>query len=195
MSVKVKRLSAKTARIFDKYRALIKSRVAKTNNKYRSFVVRGNRSKNSILTFYLTNGRWPNRKAEGKRERDLGQRFENFIAKESGSYDPQLRRIVMALGRKSNHKRKHDVQGFKKEILAFIKEHGRVPSTSYQYQTNEGEARLRHKLDYYTQKKKDMTLLGKIYETDKCHLSGIPVKYRKLINESLDVEKPLIRLV
>jgi hypothetical protein len=180
-------------RLIDKYRALLKVRVAKSECK--GMTIKGNRTKNRILDFFLTENRWPDRKSTKKREQALGQRFENYVSKQAASYDPQFRRIVMLTGRKSNHKRKHDVQGFKKEILAFIKEHGRVPSTSYQYQTNEGEARLRHKLDYYTQTKKDMTLLGKIYETDKCHLSGIPVKYRKLINESLDVEKPLIRLV
>ena len=39
-----------------------------------------------------------------------------------------------------------------------------------------------------------MTLLGRIFEVDKCHLSGIPMKYRAIINKSLDVERPLVRL-
>lgn len=100
----------------------------------------------------------------------------------------------MATGRTTNHKRKHDVKGFKKEILQFMETHGRAPM-SRRHQTVEGEGCLREKLNRYTLELKDMTFLGEVYGKDKCHRSGIPGKYRKLINESLDVEKPLIRLV
>ena len=71
----------------------------------------------------------------------------------------------------------------------------RVPTTSRKHELIKGEATLRNRLEYYTKDKNDMTFLGKIYAVDKCHLSGIPAKYRPIINEALDVEKPLIRLV
>jgi hypothetical protein len=194
MSIKVKKRLAKTKRIFAKYRKLIKTREIK--GQYLGSVRNGNRTKNRILDFYEKHGRWPHRKSEKIIERKLGQRFENFVAKATLTYDPQFRRIVMALGRKSNNKRAHDVKGYKQEILNFIKEHGRVPSTSYEYQPTAGEARLRHKLDYYTQECNDMTLLGAVYAVDKCHKSGVPMKYRQKINQALsDEAKPLIRTV
>jgi hypothetical protein len=179
--------------ILDKYRSFIKKKVEK--GFYRGQTRKGLKKKNKILDFYLSNNRWPKRNGATDTERTLATAFENYLSKESGTYDAKLRRIVMATGRKSNHKRKHDIAGYKKEIIAFMKEHGRVPSTSYKYQTFEGEARLRHKLDFYTVEKNDMTFLGVVYGYDKCHKSGIPAKYRALINKSLDVEKPLVRLV
>lgn len=191
-------VSIKLIRILEKYRKSLKSKVAnlsETGLRHKTLILKGNRSKGRILDFYLKNGRWPKRKGEKAREIALGTRLENFIAKESGSYDSNLRRIVMATGRKSNHKRKHDIAGNKKEIIEFMKKYGRAPSTSYDYQTVDGEANLRRHLDYYTNAKNDMTFLGEVYELDKCHKSGIPVKYRKIINEQLDVKKPLIRMV
>ena len=101
----------------------------------------------------------------------------------------------MSNGRKVNNKRKNNVQGFKKDILLFVKEHGRVPITHRNNEIVEGESLLRHRLDYYTNKCNDMTLLGEVYNLDPCHKSGIPSKYRALINEALSVKKPLIRLV
>lgn len=182
--------------IFNEYRKNLKEKfINKSIDKGRSQIVIGNRSKNRCLDFFLKNNRWPSRLSSLKRERQLAQKFENYTSKQNPSYDAKLRDIVMSTGRVSNNKRNHNVSEFKKEIIAFLKEHGRVPSTSREYETIEGEARLRNKLDYYTKEKNDMTLLGKIYETDKCHLSGIPSKYRKIINESLDVDKPLIRMV
>jgi septum formation topological specificity factor MinE len=189
----------KVYRVIDAYRSLLKTKakqhlvtVGKLGLKG---IKKGNKSKNRILDFFLANNRWPSRISENKRERVLGYRFENFVSKEAASHDPNFRRLAMATGRTSNHKRKHDVAQFKKDIVEFLQQYGRVPSTSYEYQTVEGEARLRHKLDYYTKKRNDMTLLGTVYKYDKCHLSGIPVKYRKILNEQLDLEKPLIRMV
>jgi hypothetical protein len=179
-------------KVIENYRLLLKKRTKESRCKGKVRI--GNRSKNRILDFYLKNKRWPDRKSDNKRERTLGTRFENYLSKTSLTYDSAFRGIVLATGRKASGKRKHDIEGFKKEILAFVETNGRVPSTSYEYQTTEGEARLRHKLDYYTRKKNDTTLLGMIYETDKCHLSHIPMKYRAIINRSLNVEKPLIRL-
>lgn len=179
--------------LLDKYRALIKKK--SKNGFYKGQTKKSVAKKNKILDFYLSKNRWPKRNGSTAKERTLAMAFENYLSKESGTYDANFRRIVMSTGRKSNNKRKHDIAGFKQEIIAFMKEHGRVPSTSYKYQTFEGEARLRHKLDFYTIEKNDMTFLGIVYEHDKCHKSGIPVKYRALINKSLDVERPLVRLV
>lgn len=101
----------------------------------------------------------------------------------------------MATGRTTNNKRKHNVQEFKKDILAFLEEHGRVPVIHRDHELVEGESLLRSRLDYYTREGHDTVLLGKVYDLDPCHKSGIPSKYRALINQALDVEKPLIRLV
>lgn len=175
------------------YRDLIKTRVIK--GKWAGCVRNGNRTKNKVLDFYVKNGRWPSRNSSKAAERRLGATFENYTSKESGTYDSAFRDIVVATGRVSNNKRKHNVDGFKQEILDFIQEHGRAPTT-YAGAKIEGEGRLRQKLDYYTLKNNDMTLLGKVYETDKCHRSGIPAKFRPVINEAIgNVSKPLIRLV
>ena len=179
----------KLYRVFDKYRALLKSKAEKSDN---GLTYLTNKSKNRVLEFYEKNGRWPNRRSEKLTESLLGQRFENYLSKESGSYDPHFRRIAMATGRTSNNKRKHDVRGFKKEILEFIAVNGMAPRVDGPLA---GERNLRQKLDYYVREKHDMTFLGKVYRADKCHRSGIPGKFRPLINASLDVEKPLIRLV
>jgi hypothetical protein len=182
--------------VFNEYRKNLKEKFLNIKpDKGREQMVAGNRSKNRCLDFYIKNNRWPSRLSVLKKERLLAQRFENYVSKQSKSHDPEFRKIVMRTGRISNNKRKHNVTEFKKEIMSFLREHGRVPGSSRQYETIEGEARLRQKLDYYTKEKNDTTLLGKIYDTDKCHLSGIPLKYRRIINESLDIDKPLIRLV
>lgn len=155
---------------------------------------KGLRARRKIVAFFKANDRWPTRRSKSVREQRLGCSFENLVSKESTGFDAKFRRIVMAMGRKSNNKSKHNVQGFKQDILAFVKEHGRVPTT-HSGATVEGEGTLRGKLDYYTKTKKDMTLLGKVYETDKCHLSGIPSKYRAIINANIDLDKPLARMV
>jgi hypothetical protein len=194
-------ITAKLLRIFNKYRALIAKRHKNAPNGGRGigpgkkWRLKSVRSKNRVLDFYIVNGRWPKRTAKTKRERSLGAKFENFISKESIVYDSTLRRIVMATGRRSNHKRKHDISGFKQEIIDFLKTHGRVPMTSYKYEKIPGEARLRHKLDYYTQERNDMSFLGVVYDYDKCHLSKIPSKFRPFLNRNLETDKPLIRIV
>lgn len=179
--------------VFNEYRKVLKERIK--NHCRPGGLSVGNKSKNQCLDFYLKNNRWPSRLSPFKRERSLAQKFENYVSKQSKSHDPEFREIVMSTGRISNNKRKHNIAKFKEEIIAFLEEHGRVPTTSRQCEIVEGEARLRNRLDYYTKQKNDMTLLGKIYDTDKCHLSGIPSKYRRIINEALDVDKPLIRMV
>jgi len=192
----------KVYRIFEKYRNKLKNDlkgipagagIGRGQN-VRKLVAKGNRSKNRILDFFLANGRWPDRISDSKRERGLGTRFENFIAKTSLSYDPTLRRIARALGRKTNNKRRHNVAGFKEEIVAFVKEHGRAPTTR-SGEIVPGEGTLRNKLDYYTKQGNDMTLLGIVYKEDPCHRSGIPARFRPFLNQQLDVTKPLIRLV
>jgi hypothetical protein len=182
----------KVYRIFDKYRTLLNKRREEWNGT--GSLLRGNRTKNRILDFYLKNNRWPNRRLGNKFEKVLAQRFENFVSKENGSYDATFRRIVMAMGRKTNNKRKHDKRGFKKQILDFIDQYGRTPMR-YAYESIEGEGNLRAKLDYYTLKQNDMTFLSKVYKKDKCHKTGIPGKYRSVINQSLDIDTPLVRLV
>lgn len=155
------------------------------------WVKKGLRTKNRVLNFFDKNSRWPSRLGKTKAEQKLGASFENYVSKESGSYDPNFRNLAMNNGRKTNNKRKHNVKGFKKDILSFIKENGRTPSSRGPIE----ETLLRRKLDHYTYVNNDMTLLGKVYALDPCHKSGIPSKFRKLINESLDVSKPLVRLV
>jgi hypothetical protein len=192
----------KVYRIFEKYRNKLKADLktvpkgegAGRGANTRVQTIRGNRSKNRILDFFLKNGRWPNRVSDSKTERQLGTRFENFIAKTAAAYDPTLRRIARALGRGTNNKRPHNVAAFKKEILTFIKENGSVPTTR-SGEKIPGEGQLRNKLDYYTKNANDMTLLGMVYKEDPCHRSGIPMKYRPLLNQQLDVTKPLFRLV
>jgi hypothetical protein len=179
-------------KLIERYRGILKEKQKKFGNGASAKSVK---SKNIILDFYLRNNRWPSRLSKNKREKQLASRFENYISKENKCYDSNLRRIALVAGRKTNHKRKHDIEGFKKEILKFIEDNGRVPSPSRKHQILEGEATLRHRLDYYTLDKNDTTFLGKVYDGDKCHRSGIPSKYRAIINKALDVEKPLIRLV
>lgn len=184
--------------VFKEFRALLKTREKnKVINGDRTvgMLRSGNISKNKAMDFFLKNNKWPSRLSNNKNERKLAQKFENFISKRSASYDPQFRNIVVSTGRVSNNKRGHDVVGFKKEIIEFLKTYGRVPSPSREYQVIEGEACLRNKLEYYTKEKNDMTLLGIIYDNDKCHRTGIPMKYRKILNEQLKLEKPLIRIV
>lgn len=183
----------------DKYKELIKQRI-KDNPRFRTLLRRGYNKKMRILAFFERKGRWPRRTDTRvifttATERTLAMSFENYMSKEAKAYDADFRALAMSIsGRKTNNKRKHNVKEFKNEILQFLATHGRVPSTSYEYQTVEGEAKLRHKLDYYTNDCGDMTLLGEIYSVDKCHKSGIPVKYRRLINQAIEVEKPLVRL-
>lgn len=183
----------KLYRVIETYRALLKSKHNKAPHK---LTLKSNKSKNQILDFYLKHGRFPYKKAKNKTERILGLRFENFVSKVSRSYDPHFRRLAFSTGlRNTNLKRRHNVKEFKQEILQFVKEHKRVPSPSYQYETIEGEARLRNKLDYYTKECNDMTLLGQVYKVDKCHRSGIAGKFRRTINEALKINKPLVRVV
>lgn len=183
--------------LFDKYRKILESEVQKrpTVHPGNYNFLRGVKSKNEILDFYLKTTKWPSRLSKNRIERKLATRFENFVSKESATYDPRLRRLAMATGRTTNNKRKHDIQGFKKQILEFIETNGRVPTTSRKYETIEGESRLRNRLDYYTGDKNDMALLGQVYAADKCHKSGIPSKFRAIINEALNTKKPLIRMV
>lgn len=184
----------KVYRAIDTFRSLLVYRGKKSNHK---MVVRGNRSKNRILDFYLKNDRWPSRQSEKKIERSLGQRFENYCSKEAPGYDADFRRLALALGRSTNKKRKHNKKAFKQQILDFIAEHGRIPNR-YKQETIPGEGNLHAKLTYYTTVNKDMSFLGKVYDGDLCHRSAIPFKFRKLINEQLDelrIETPLIRQV
>jgi hypothetical protein len=183
----------KVYRIFEKYRKKL-GKELRANKLYKGQRRKSNRSKNRILDFYLANGRWPNRQSESRIERTLGSRFSHFVSKTAPSYDSTFRRLAMALGHKTNGKRKHNVQGFKEEIIAFMKKHGRVPTTK-KGEKIPGEATLRSKLDYYTKQGNDMTLLGMVYKEDPCHRSGIPTRFRPFLNKQLDVEKPLIRLV
>lgn len=172
----------------ERYRDFLNARQKLSGN---GATLRGVKTKNRVLDFYLKNGRWPNRRATNKREKTLATCFENYVSKEAASYDPHFRRLAMAAGRGTNNKRKHDIPGNKKKILEFIKTNGRTPSIDVKE-----EKALRHKLNYYTQEKNDMTFLGEVYEVDKCHRSGIYGKYRKIINEALaDSTAPLIRLV
>ena len=141
-------MNQKILNLFNRYRALLDKRSKESPKLGRKSLRRGNRSKNKILDFYILNGRWPKRSCSGAYERRLAQKFFNFISKESGSYDLQLRRIALATGHKSNHKSKHDVVEFKKKIISFVEENGRVPSPCYACEQIEGEANLRRKLDY-----------------------------------------------
>lgn len=197
-------MNTKLQRIFARYRDLLVKRVK--DYKYgkgagngktldaKNRIRQGNVSKNRILAFYEANGRWPSRLSDSKRERTLGYRFENYCSKEAAGYDAQFRRIAMVSGRKTNNKRKHNVKAFKAEIIEFIQTNGRVPTT-LTGEKIQGEGRLRAKLDYYTQEANDMTFLGEVYSLDKCHKSGIPARFRPLINQALEeVEKPLVRM-
>jgi hypothetical protein len=181
----------KLYRIIDKYRSLLIKRYRKTGHKT---TLKSNKTKNKILDFYIKNNRWPNRRSKNQFERRLGSRFENFVAKENPCYDPSFRRIVILTGRKPTNKRTHDYKVLKKEILDFIKTNGRAPRF-YTHDRGSGEARLRGNLNRYTQEYGDTSLLGEVYTLDRCHRSGIPMKFRPLINGALDVDKPLIRIV
>lgn len=189
------RLAKAKAEFTPEKRKLAKSRccdMSKPHYGYRK-IFKTVSKKKAILRFFTVHGRWPKRTSSDQYECKLGTSFENYLSKKSGNYDRAFRRVAMASGRVSNHKRPHDPAQFKQDILDFLAKNGRVPLTSYSI--DRVEARLRNKLDYYTKKKHDMSLLGKIYEVDKCHLSGIPTRFRKFLNGQLDVEKPLIRLV
>lgn len=182
----------KLYRIIDKYRNLLIKRYRKTGHKT---TLESNRSKNKILDFYIKNNRWPNRKSKNQFERRLGSRFENFISKENLCYDRSFRRLVMITGRKSNNKRKHDYKALKKEILDFMEKYGRAPNYYRSPQEIDGESKLRSNLNRYTGEYNDMGFLSKIYALDPCHRSGIPSKFRPLINKNLNIDKPLVRMV
>lgn len=154
---------------------------------------RTNIKKRKILRFFKIYGRWPKRTSTDVRERSFGMAFENYVSKQCVNYDRALRRVAIASGRVSNHKRPHDPVQFKLDILEFIKTNGRVPRRYREGGPLEGN--LRCKLEYYTQEKNDMTFLGQVYEVDKCHKSGIPTRFRRFLNNTLDIEKPLIRLI
>ncbi len=183
-------MSTKVKSVFE-FRRLLNQRLLGANPQ----VKRGLRSKILVLNFFIKNGHWPSKLGKAKRERVLGARFENYVAKTTVSYDPEFRKLAMSTGRTTNNKRGHNVKKFKEEIVSFIEEHGRVPVTHREFELVEGESKLRSRMDYYTKECNDMTLLGTIYTLDPCHLSGIPSKFRAIINSHLDVEKPLIRLV
>lgn len=186
-------------KLFNKYRALLKHRrvtnlTSAVNGlrviRQKKNIIKSTKSKNQILDFYLLNGRWPSRKAVKIQERKLGARFENYASNAGMSADPTFRKIVLALGRKPTFKRKHDVKGFKQEILNFIAENKVVPG--YVLNENEDDKKLRQKLDYYS--RTDRTFLGKVYKLDPCHKSGILRKYRPTINSQIETDKPLVRL-
>ncbi len=182
----------KMFKVVTTYKNILSRRLLETTNKLTRQMI-GN--KKEALDFFLQSGRWPSRLGKTQKERRVGARFENYISKESKMYDKNLRKIAMATGRTTNNKRKHDIRNSKKEILNFIKENGRVPCTLKAYEQVEGERLLRHKLDYYTNHNNDMAFLGQVYGLDPCHKSGIPGKYRPIINKALNVDTPLIRLV
>ena len=180
-------------RIIDRYRKYLAEKYRKTGYKT---TLKTNKAKNKILDFYLKNNRWPKHNGQTKTERNLACRFENYIARGgSPQFDANLRRIVMSTGRKSNNKRKHDRKTLKREILDFIVKYGHVPNNYNRPHEIEGEGKLRVNLDRYTGKYGDMGFLGQVYSLDPCHRSGIPLKFRPLINKSLDVDKPLVRMV
>jgi hypothetical protein len=156
---------------------------------------KGYRSKRRVINFLVLNGRWPtNYKAATQTERLLGRRFNNYISKMSLCYDERFREIVLMTGFKARKKPKHDVSGMRIRIMDFVEKHGRMP-TNQKAETIAGEGVLRRAFDYYVKRRNDMSLLGFAYANDPCHLSGIPMKYRTIINEALDTEKPLIKLV
>lgn len=182
-------MNIKLKKIFERYKRLITKKAGG-----HKAIRKGNITKRRILRFYEKNKRWPNRTSTCEIESLLGSRFENFVSPTAPAYDYRLRRIALVSGRKASGKRKHNIQEFKKEIISFVEIYGRVPAR-YKNQKIEGEGRLRAKLEYYTKECGDMTFLSKIYSADKCHRSGIPLKYRPLINRNLDeLEKPLVRL-
>ncbi len=197
-------MNLKLQKIFTRYRKILIKRLkeykygegAGTGRSLfsKNSVRQGNKTKNRILDFYEKNGRWPSRRSKSVRERYLGYRFENLVSKEAGAYDAQMRRIAMVSGRKTNNKRKHDVQGFKKQVIEFIEQHGRIPAR-YADQKIQGEGILRARMDYYIDDKNDMSFSGEIYSRDKCYRTSIPYKFRPLINRALEeTEKPLIRM-
>lgn len=69
------------------YREVLNSKLFGANKQVKKSV----RTKNRILDFFLKNGYWPSRLGKRKTESALGTRFENYISKESGSYDKDLR--------------------------------------------------------------------------------------------------------
>lgn len=183
----------KLAKVFQRYLDLLAVRKKRSKGKKGNF---GNsfRSKERLIRFFDKNGEWPSKNSPYVIDKQLALRLENYLSKASPMYDPVLRRIVLATGRKPSGKRPHNPALFKEEILEFTKLHGRAPMR-YKTEIVPGEGNLKAKLDYYTLINKDMAFLGKMYALDKCHRSGIPNRFRPLINSQLDVEKPLIRLV
>lgn len=183
----------KLARTLQRYLDLLDVRKKRSKGKKGNF---GNsyNSKVRIIKFFDKNGEWPSKFSPYVLDKQLASRLVNYVSKTSLMYDPVLRLIVLATGRKASGKRPHNMPLFKAQILEFAKLHGRAPCR-YQDEVIPGEGNLKAKLDYYTLEKNDMAFLGEVYRLDKCHRSGIPNRFRPMINESLDVEKPLIRLV
>lgn len=176
--------------MIEKFRIILNKKLLGTNKATKKTI----RSKNKVLNFYLKGGKWPSRLSNNKEERTLAARLENYLCKSSKSFDTEFRKLCMESGRTTNNKRKHNIKQFKQDILNFIKKYGHAPRR-YKNATMEGEGNLKHKLDYYVLTKNDMSFLSEVYALDPCHRSGIPMKFRSLINKALGVEKPLIRLV
>jgi len=185
-------VSNKWIEIFQDYRKVLRDSL--NTGGYLGQRKKSVRTKNALFDFFLQHNRWPSRKSLKIREKKLGIAFENYMSRECAGFDEKFRNIVMATGRVSNHKRKHNIKGFKEEIVNFMKEHGRVP-TSHNGAVVTGEGSLRNKLDYYVKVKHDMSFLGTVYKFDKCHRSGVPAKVRKIINQNIELDRPLIRLI
>jgi hypothetical protein len=142
----------------------------------------------AILSFYSENEKWPNRNSENKKERSLGQSFENFICKSNFTYCEKFRNIALETGRIPHNKRKHNRELRKSEIITFMLDNGHAPSDHSNSQYERATARALYNL------RNDSSLISTVYTIDKCYKSGIAMRYRKLINQSINIELPLIKM-
>ena len=149
--------------------------------------------KRDILKWAEKYGKLPSRLSEDKKERKLACRMENYLSKKSKSFDPEFRNIIYSkYPRKVNNKRDHDKEQRIREAIEFVKENNRVPFHSEAIDSTPEERLMRSIISNYTSPSSPLyneDLVKTIKNIDKCYLTGIPVKYRRCINNALDGSK------
>lgn len=142
------------------------------------------RNKTKILEWAKKRNRLPKRTSVFKGERKLAQLMENYLSIAAPQFDPFFREYVYGLyPRRSQIKRQHDKKLRVKELLNFVKLHGRSPSYKV-----DSERLLGRTLDNYARPSGvlyDPKVEKALRRHDKCFVSGIKFIYRQSINEAL----------
>lgn len=139
--------------------------------------------KKEILEFCEANNRRPKRNSTDIVERKMAYSLDNYCSPQNPLFDDSFKRTLMSQGFVTERfKSPHDPELHKQRILDFMVANKRPPSANI-----EEEKELCYKYNYYAglthkQVAIDEDFLNKIKEIDKCHGTGISVKFRKSIN-------------